>query len=217
MSKDGWGPPGAYASASQNRLESGVSTSSTRSSSPVSGASPISNLVSATMIPTGSATETARAYRASATSRTRAARAINWVSGAPATDSVQFVARFKHLRLGIGSVAAVTIDACDTTCTTITKDVTVVQGTATDDHGRNHPEDNPPAPLPAGSVTIDQAVAAALASVGPGSTLILVKRDDDPGVAYEVKVRSADGSRVEVKIAADGTVVSSHVEKHADK
>ena len=162
---------------------------------------------------------TLAAPRISATigSRTRAARAINWVSGAPATDSVQFVARFKHLRLGIGSVAAVTIDACDTTCTTITKDVTVVQGTATDDHGRNHPEDNPPAPLPAGSVTIDQAVAAALASVGPGSTLILVKRDDDPGVAYEVKVRSADGSRVEVKIAADGTVVSSHVEKHADK
>ena len=54
---------------------------------------------------------TLAAPRISATigSRTRAARAINWVSGAPATDSVQFVARFKHLRLGIGSVAAALI------------------------------------------------------------------------------------------------------------
>ena len=58
-----------------------------------------------------------------------------------------------------------------------------------------------------------RAVAAALANVGPGSTLILVKREDDPGVAYEVKVRRADGVRVEVKIAANGTVVSSHVDR----
>ena len=162
---------------------------------------------------------TLAAPRISATigNRTRGARAVNWVSGAPATDSVQFVARFRHLRLGVGSVAAVTIDACDTTCTTITKDVTVVRGTSTDNRGSNHPDDNPPAALPAGSVTIDQAVTAALTSVGPGSTLILVKREDDPGVAYEVKVRRADGARVEVKIAADGTVVSSHVDRHTDK
>jgi uncharacterized membrane protein YkoI len=107
----------------------------------------------------------------------------------------------------------VTIDACDTTCTTVTRTVTVTKATAAGRTGRNHPEDNPRSALPAGSVTSDQAVAAALASVGPGSTLILVKREDDPGVAYEVKVRRADGVRVEVKIAANGTVVSSHVDR----
>lgn len=158
---------------------------------------------------------TLAAPRISATigNRTRRARAVNWVSGAPATDTVQFVARFRHLRLGVGSVAAVTIDACDTTCITLTRDVTVVRATSIDNRGGDHPGDNPPAALPPGSVTIDQAVTAALTSVGPGSTLILVKREDDPGVAYEVKVRTAAGARVEVKIAPDGTVVSSHPDK----
>jgi hypothetical protein len=155
------------------------------------------------------------APRVSATigSRTRGARALNWTSTAPATDTVTYVANFKHVRRAVGATVVVTIDACDTTCTTVTRTVTVTKATAADRIGRNHPEDNPQTAVPVGSVTIDQAVAAALASVGPGSTLILVKREDDPGVAYEVKVRRADGARVEVKIAANGTVVSSHVHR----
>jgi hypothetical protein len=155
------------------------------------------------------------APRVSATigSRTRGARAMNWTSTAPAADPVTFVANFKHVRPAVGTSVVVTVDACDTTCTSVTRTVTVTKATAADRSGRNHPEDNPPAALPAGSVTSDQAVAAALASVGPGSTLIRVEREDHPGVAYEVKVRRADGMRVEVKIAADGTVVSSHVDK----
>jgi len=155
------------------------------------------------------------APRVSATigSRTRGARALNWTSTAPATDPVTYVANFRHVRRAVGATVVVTIDACDTTCTTVTRTVTVTKATAGGRTGRNHPEDTPTPSLPAGSITIDQAVAAALANVGPGSTLILVKREDDPGVAYEVKVRRADGMRVEVKIAADGAVVSSHVHR----
>ncbi len=155
------------------------------------------------------------APRISATigSRTRGARALNWTSTAPSTDPVTYVANFKHLRRAVGTSVVVTVDACDTTCTTVTRTVAVTKATGRGKSGRNHPEDNPAAALPAGFVTSDQAVAAALANVGPGSTLILVKREDDPGVAYEVKVRRADGVRVEVKIAANGTVVSSHVDR----
>ena len=155
------------------------------------------------------------APRVSATigGRTRGAHALNWTSTAPATDPVTYVANFRHVRRAVGATVVVTIDACDTTCTTVTRTVTVTKATAGGRTGRNHPEDTPTPSLPAGSITIDQAVAAALANVGPGSTLILVKREDDPGVAYEVKVRRADGMRVEVKIAADGAVVSSHVHR----
>lgn len=158
---------------------------------------------------------TADAPRISATiaTRTKGARALNWVSTAPATDTVTYVANFRHLRRAVGATVVVTVDACDTTCTTVTQTLTVNKATAIGKNGGNAPEDTPTPSLPAGSVTIDQAVAAALANVGPGSTLILVKREDDPGVAYEVKVRRADGVRVEVKIAADGSVVSSHAHR----
>jgi hypothetical protein len=105
------------------------------------------------------------APRVSATigSRTRGARALNWTSTAPATDTVTYVANFKHVRRAVGATVVVTIDACDTTCTTVTRTVTVTKATAGGRTGRNHPEDNPRSALPAGSVTSDQAVAAALA------------------------------------------------------
>lgn len=224
--------------------------------------------------------------------RTRSARTINWSSATSPTDTVTYVAKFKHSRIAAGTTVTVTLQACDTTCATIVRDVTVLRSSAArsrvgravaplpagsvdatqagnlalasvgagstlieveraDEHaaawevkvlrtdgarlkvyvaadgtiiatrveglhkgrkGRNHPEDRVLTPLPAGSATVDQAVNAALANVGPGSTLILVKREDDPGVAYEVKVRRADGVRFEVQIAADGSVVSSRMD-----
>ncbi len=51
LSNDGCGPPGRYDSIDQYRELSGVSTSSTSSSSPVSSSNPHSNLVSARISP----------------------------------------------------------------------------------------------------------------------------------------------------------------------
>lgn len=69
-------------------------------------------------------------------------------------------------------------------------------------------DDRPaPAPLPDGSVTGDKAAEIAVAAVGAGSTVLEVERRYRENVAWEVKVRRADGVRFEVKIAADGTVL----------
>jgi uncharacterized membrane protein YkoI len=50
------------------------------------------------------------------------------------------------------------------------------------------------------------AEAAALAEVGPG-TVTDIDRSDSPGHVYEVEVRLADGTDVEVELAADFAVV----------
>lgn len=72
-----------------------------------------------------------------------------------------------------------------------------------DDH------DAPPAP---GGIGPDEAVAIALAHVGAGSTLVEIEREDDDGVAWEVKVRSAAGVIWEVELAPDGTVVDAEID-----
>jgi uncharacterized membrane protein YkoI len=52
----------------------------------------------------------------------------------------------------------------------------------------------------------DQAANAALARVGQG-TVSEVERENEGGAAYEVEVRLADGSQVEVQVGADFQVL----------
>ena len=56
----------------------------------------------------------------------------------------------------------------------------------------------------------DRAVAAALASTG-GGTVTETEAGDD-GAAYDVEVRKADGSQVEVQLDADFHVIGSAVD-----
>jgi hypothetical protein len=74
LSNEGWTAPGDQVAAGQKRDESGVSTSSPRTSPP-SGATPNSNFVSARTIPAPSAISAAREYSARVSSRSSAARA----------------------------------------------------------------------------------------------------------------------------------------------
>lgn len=78
-----------------------------------------------------------------------------------------------------------------------------------DDAARPGGDDHrqPPAPLPPGSITSDQAGQIAIGAVGPGSTVREVERKSRGPVAWEVKVVRADNVLFEVKIAADGTVL----------
>ena len=73
--------------------------------------------------------------------------------------------------------------------------------------GERRDEHPAPAPLPDGSITGDKAAEIAVATVGAGSTVLEVERKYRENVAWEVKVRRADGVRFEVKIAANGTVL----------
>jgi uncharacterized membrane protein YkoI len=52
----------------------------------------------------------------------------------------------------------------------------------------------------------DRAASAALARVGQG-TVSEVERENDGGAAYEVEVRLADGSQIEVQVGADFQVL----------
>ena len=65
----------------------------------------------------------------------------------------------------------------------------------------------PPAPLPPGSITSEQAGQIAMGAVGAGSTVREVERKSRGTAAWEVKVARADGVLFEVKIAADGTIL----------
>ncbi len=76
----------------------------------------------------------------------------------------------------------------------------------------DHSRDDAPAPLRPGSITPDQAIATALAYAGDGSRLLSLKTEDSRQVAYEVKVISANGTVLKIKIAADGSVVSADVD-----
>lgn len=73
-------------------------------------------------------------------------------------------------------------------------------------------DDSARAPLPANSVGIDRAVSAALAHVGKGSSLIGIEREDDPGVAWEVAVRAANGAEWEVEVSPTGRVVHAEID-----
>ena len=57
------------------------------------------------------------------------------------------------------------------------------------------------------------AIAIALAQAGDGATLRQFEFSNEHGGQFEVKVAKADGTRVEVKIALDGTVLKVEVDR----
>ena len=57
--------------------------------------------------------------------------------------------------------------------------------------------------------------AAALAAVG-GGTVTELKRDDDPGVAWEVEIRLDNGDEADVELADDLSVVRVDLDRHDD-
>ncbi|HEX5947275.1 MAG TPA: hypothetical protein VFY82_13400 [Acidimicrobiales bacterium] len=65
-----------------------------------------------------------------------------------------------------------------------------------------------PAPwLPAGSADDEALRAAAAGAVGEGAEVIELDAEDDGEVAWEAKVRAADGTEREVRLDAEGTVI----------
>lgn len=65
-----------------------------------------------------------------------------------------------------------------------------------------------PAPWqPAGSATDEALRAAAVAAVGDGAEVIELDAEDDGDVAWEVKVRAADGTEREVRLDGAGAVI----------
>ena len=144
--------------------------------------------------------------------RTRTARALGWAKATQPTDTVTYSAKFQRGRLNIGPSVNVTIKACDAPgvgCTETPYTLTVVKSTPAASRIGKHSANTP---LPAGAVDATQATSIALASVGAGSTLIEIERADELGAAWEVKVLRADGARVKVYVAADGTIVATRVE-----
>ncbi len=150
--------------------------------------------------------------RATIAGRTRVAKALNWSTSTQPTDTVTYVARFPRPK-GMGRVASVSIEACDSTgCTTTLRDVTVVRSTPTTKQSIRDDDDALLPPLPADAVDSARAIVIALATVGDGSTLIEVERHDEMGAVWKVKVLRADGARVKVYVAANGDVVAVRVE-----
>ncbi len=147
--------------------------------------------------------------KATIAGRTRVAKALNWSTSTQPTATVTYVARFPRPK-GMGRVASVSIEACDSTgCATTLRDVTVVRSTPTT---KRSIRDDATPPLPADAVDSAQAIVIALATVGDGSTLIEVERDDKRGAVWEVKVLRADGARVKVYVAANGDVLALRVQ-----
>lgn len=60
-----------------------------------------------------------------------------------------------------------------------------------------------------------QVSAAALAAVG-GGTVTELKRDDDPGKAWEVEIRLANGDEAEVELDASLNVLRIDLDRHDD-
>lgn len=142
--------------------------------------------------------------------RSARAKVQDWDPSLAADDIVDSVAKVSRVRSTVGSTVSVRVRACDTDCTTITRDVTV----AADDTTVGDPTGptDPTTPLPPGSIDAAGAVRVATDFVGAGSTLIEIERGDDYGAAWEVKVRRTDGARVKVYVGADGTVLQSRVD-----
>lgn len=59
-------------------------------------------------------------------------------------------------------------------------------------------------------------VGAAAVEIAGGGTAVEVETSDDPGVAYEVEVRTADGAEVDVALDDDLTEVSQETEDETD-
>ncbi len=147
--------------------------------------------------------------RATIAGRTRVAKALNWSTSTQPTATVTYVARFPRLK-AMGRVASVSIEACDSTgCATTLRDVTVVRSTPTT---KRSIRDGALPPLPANAVDSARAIAIALATVGAGSTLIEIERNNEMGAVWKVKVLRADGARVKVYVAPNGDVLTVRVE-----
>jgi hypothetical protein len=79
--------------------------------------------------------------------------------------------------------------------------------------GRTYRDVSAPAPwLPPGSAADEDLQAAAAAAVGEGAEVIELDPEDDGDVAWEAKVRAADGTLREVLLDAEGNVVDVHVD-----
>ena len=156
--------------------------------------------------------------------RTRTARALGWAKATQPTDTVTYSAKFQRGRLSIGPSVNVSVTACDAPgvgCTTTPYTLTVGKATPAAARpagegtkaGKEGDDDHAPATPPAGSITSDQAIAIALAQGGDGATLRQFEFSNEHGGQFEVKVAKADGTRVEVKIALDGTVLKVEVDR----
>ena len=144
----------------------------------------------------------------------RAARlhTIDWEAASAADDLVLSVGRVRA-RTAVGDTVTVRIRVCDIDCAVTQQTVVVVADDTADDAKDDHGKDY--APLPAGAVTADQAATIAIAA-NTGSTLLRTERTGAPGAVWEVKLRGADGSTIEVLIAADGTIVRQKTESADD-
>ena len=139
----------------------------------------------------------------------------------PATGAAELVLStgLVRARVAVGDTVNVRVRVCDTDCATQRFSVKVVagdpaeypQGASGNGQGQSSGSSHAPAPLPAGAITADQASAIALAAVA-GTTLVRTERAHDAGAVWEVKLLGADGSRTEVLIAADGTIVRQKTE-----
>lgn len=79
--------------------------------------------------------------------------------------------------------------------------------------GRTYRDVSAPAPwLPPGSAGDEDLQAAAAAAVGEGAEVIELDPEDDGDVAWEAKVRAADGTLREVLLDAEGNVLDVHVD-----
>ena len=138
---------------------------------------------------------------------------IDWESASAADDLVLSTGRLSA-RTSVGDTVMVRVRVCDIDCSVTRQTVVVVADDTADagkdDHGKDHQ------PLPVGAVTAEQAAAIALAAVA-SSTLVRTERTGAPGAIWEVKLRGADGSTIEVLIAADGTIVRQKTESADDE
>lgn len=117
-----------------------------------------------------------------------------------------------RVRTTVGATLSVRIRACDDTCATTTRDVTVAAGDPADDAPVAVPTD-PGAPATGVTgITAAKAVAIALARV-PGGTLIGYERESRPAGAWEVKVVGSDGLRREIVVGPDGAILREKVEE----
>ena len=138
----------------------------------------------------------------------------DWTTAAGPEDAITSTAILRRVRQAAGTSIRVRVRACDSdSCVNIIRRVSVADDNGRD--GRSSDDGQALPALPPGAVDADRAVAIALATAGPGSTLMRVEREDEHGAAWEVRARRADGARVKVYVAADGAVVRVRVDARA--
>lgn len=135
-------------------------------------------------------------------------------SGAP-TDLV-LSSGYVRSRAAVGDVVTVRVRVCDTDCVTTTFTQTVIAGDPAEYGSDSSSGEHTLAPLPAGAVTAQQAAAAAVAA-NPGSTATSTERAHEATAAWEVKLLLANGTRAEVLVAADGSIISQEADASRPK